>query len=85
MHARKVSGRSRGGAQSTGVSRPVYDVPSQKKRLALSRPHGDWFSGRSAPGSPFQSAVWDALLTISPGETWSYAQLARAVGARAKA
>jgi AraC family transcriptional regulator of adaptative response/methylated-DNA-[protein]-cysteine methyltransferase len=47
-----------------------------------------YFSGRSLSfttplargGSPFQNAVWDALLTIPPGETWSYAQLARAVG-----
>jgi AraC family transcriptional regulator of adaptative response/methylated-DNA-[protein]-cysteine methyltransferase len=31
-------------------------------------------------GSPFQNAVWDALKTIPPGETWSYARLARAVG-----
>jgi AraC family transcriptional regulator of adaptative response/methylated-DNA-[protein]-cysteine methyltransferase len=31
-------------------------------------------------GSPFQNAVWDALLTIPPGETWSYARLARTVG-----
>ena len=34
----------------------------------------------SRTGSPFQNAVWDALLTIPPGETWSYARLARAVG-----
>jgi AraC family transcriptional regulator of adaptative response/methylated-DNA-[protein]-cysteine methyltransferase len=31
-------------------------------------------------GSPFQNAVWEALKTIPPGETWSYAQLARIVG-----
>src|SRR5262249_15448886 len=31
-------------------------------------------------GSPFQNAVWDALLTIPPGETWSYAKLAQVVG-----
>jgi len=49
----------------------------------------EYFAGRSMTfetplarpsGSPFQNAVWDALLTIPPGETWSYAQLARAVG-----
>jgi AraC family transcriptional regulator of adaptative response/methylated-DNA-[protein]-cysteine methyltransferase len=47
-----------------------------------------YFAGRSLTfdtplargGSPFQNAVWDALLTIPPGDTWSYAQLARAVG-----
>jgi AraC family transcriptional regulator of adaptative response/methylated-DNA-[protein]-cysteine methyltransferase len=31
-------------------------------------------------GSPFQNAVWDALRTIPPGETRSYAEIARAVG-----
>jgi AraC family transcriptional regulator of adaptative response/methylated-DNA-[protein]-cysteine methyltransferase len=49
----------------------------------------EYFAGRSmvfktplarSSGSPFQNAVWDALLTIPPGETWSYAQLARTVG-----
>ena len=48
----------------------------------------EYFAGRSMTfvtpleraGSPFQNAVWDALLTIPPGETWSYAQLARTVG-----
>jgi AraC family transcriptional regulator of adaptative response/methylated-DNA-[protein]-cysteine methyltransferase len=46
-----------------------------------------YFAGRSMTfktplargGSPFQNAVWDALLTIPPGETWSYAELAGAV------
>jgi AraC family transcriptional regulator of adaptative response/methylated-DNA-[protein]-cysteine methyltransferase len=48
----------------------------------------DYFAGRSLTfktplvrtGSPFQNQVWDALLTIPPGETWSYAQLAQVVG-----
>jgi AraC family transcriptional regulator of adaptative response/methylated-DNA-[protein]-cysteine methyltransferase len=31
-------------------------------------------------GSPFQNAVWDALLAIPPGQTRSYAGLARSVG-----
>ncbi|HEY8217728.1 MAG TPA: methylated-DNA--[protein]-cysteine S-methyltransferase [Acidimicrobiia bacterium] len=31
-------------------------------------------------GTPFQRAVWDALRTIPPGETISYAELARRVG-----
>jgi AraC family transcriptional regulator of adaptative response/methylated-DNA-[protein]-cysteine methyltransferase len=47
-----------------------------------------YFAGRSTTfetpiaraGSPFQNAVWDALLSIPPGETLSYAELARAVG-----
>jgi AraC family transcriptional regulator of adaptative response/methylated-DNA-[protein]-cysteine methyltransferase len=32
------------------------------------------------PGSPFQEAVWKALLRIPYGETWSYEELARVVG-----
>ena len=33
-----------------------------------------------AAGTPFQQAVWAALRTIPYGETWSYAELAEAVG-----
>jgi len=32
------------------------------------------------PGTPFQERVWDALLTIPPGETASYAQVAAQIG-----
>jgi methylated-DNA-[protein]-cysteine S-methyltransferase len=31
-------------------------------------------------GTPFQRDVWRALLRIPAGQTWSYAELARAVG-----
>jgi AraC family transcriptional regulator, regulatory protein of adaptative response / methylated-DNA-[protein]-cysteine methyltransferase len=31
-------------------------------------------------GSPFENAVWDVLLTIPPGQTRSYADIARAIG-----
>ena len=33
-----------------------------------------------ATGTPFQQSVWLALTTIPYGETWSYAQLADAIG-----
>jgi AraC family transcriptional regulator of adaptative response/methylated-DNA-[protein]-cysteine methyltransferase len=54
----------------------------------IERELADYFAGRSTTfetpvvrsGSPFQNAVWDALLTIPPGETWSYAKLAQVVG-----
>jgi AraC family transcriptional regulator of adaptative response/methylated-DNA-[protein]-cysteine methyltransferase len=47
-----------------------------------------YFEGRSMRfatplarlGSAFQNAVWEALLTIPPGQTRSYAELARAIG-----
>ncbi|MEI6875873.1 MAG: methylated-DNA--[protein]-cysteine S-methyltransferase [Spirochaetota bacterium] len=32
------------------------------------------------PGTPFQERVWATLRTIPYGETWSYAELARAIG-----
>jgi methylated-DNA-[protein]-cysteine S-methyltransferase len=32
------------------------------------------------PGTAFQRTVWAALVTIPVGSTWSYAQLARAIG-----
>ena len=62
-----------------GRTAPIAQI---EKELAA------YFAGRSTAfktplvrfGSPFQNAVWDALLTIPPGETWSYAELARAVG-----
>ncbi len=31
-------------------------------------------------GTPFQQQVWDALRTIPFGQTWSYLQLAKAIG-----
>ncbi|HMN94835.1 MAG TPA: methylated-DNA--[protein]-cysteine S-methyltransferase, partial [Hydrogenophaga sp.] len=31
-------------------------------------------------GTPFQQQAWQALLTIGPGETISYAELARRMG-----
>lgn len=34
----------------------------------------------AAAGTPFQQKVWDALVTIPFAETWSYGQLARAIG-----
>jgi len=35
-------------------------------------------------GTPFQLRVWSALLTIPYGKTWSYAELARAVGSASR-
>ncbi|MEZ9158020.1 methylated-DNA--[protein]-cysteine S-methyltransferase [Vibrio lentus] len=34
----------------------------------------------AAKGTPFQQSVWQALTMIPYGETWSYAQLADAIG-----
>ncbi len=48
----------------------------------------DYFSGKNlifkTPmhllGSPFQQSVWQALMTIPLGKTWSYTDLANAIG-----
>jgi AraC family transcriptional regulator, regulatory protein of adaptative response / methylated-DNA-[protein]-cysteine methyltransferase len=61
-----------------GRTAPIVQIEAELK---------EYFAGRSMTfktpiarsGSPFQNAVWDALLTIPPGETWSYAELARKV------
>jgi methylated-DNA-[protein]-cysteine S-methyltransferase len=34
----------------------------------------------AASGTPFQQRVWQALTTIELGTTWSYGELARAIG-----
>ncbi len=69
--------------QKAGIA-PGRTAPIEQ----IERELAAYFAGRSMTfetplaraGSPFQNAVWDALLTIPPGETWSYAELARAVG-----
>ena len=55
----------------------------------LSAQLDEYFAGRrqtfalplAYPGSPFQQRVWEALLRIPYGETRTYAQLAREIGA----
>jgi AraC family transcriptional regulator of adaptative response/methylated-DNA-[protein]-cysteine methyltransferase len=57
----------------------------------IDRELASYFAGRSLEfltpiamgGSPFQRAVWNALLTIPPGTTRSYADIASAIGSRA--
>ena len=49
---------------------------------------GDYFSGKrqefslplSLEGTDFQIRVWETLMTIPYGFTWSYKELARAIG-----
>jgi AraC family transcriptional regulator of adaptative response/methylated-DNA-[protein]-cysteine methyltransferase len=55
---------------------------------ALEAELSEYFAGKrrdfslpvDEPGTPFQERVWAALRTIPYGETWSYADLAGAVG-----
>lgn len=64
-------------------------VPGDNDLLAqLRRELDQYFDGSrqrfdvplASPGTPFQQRVWSALLTIPYGQTWSYKQLADAVG-----
>ena len=59
----------------------MNEVLEQTQRVVLFRaPPSPVHSAAPYPGSEFQEAVWKALLTIPYGETWSYEQLAIAVG-----
>jgi AraC family transcriptional regulator, regulatory protein of adaptative response / methylated-DNA-[protein]-cysteine methyltransferase len=66
-------------------------VPGDHKVLdQAEREIGEYFAGRrklftlplAARGTEFQRRVWDALLAIPPGETRSYAEIAKGVGQR---
>lgn len=69
-------------------ARPL--VPGQSPLFTrLHSQLGEYFAGErrtfdlplAYPGSPFQQQVWDALLRIPYGETRTYAELARELGA----
>jgi AraC family transcriptional regulator of adaptative response/methylated-DNA-[protein]-cysteine methyltransferase len=64
-----VPGRTGPIAQVEAELAAYFDGSSMRFETPLAR-----------PGSPFQSAVRDALLTIPPGQTRSYAAIARAIG-----
>lgn len=64
-------------------------VPGSNAHLdQLATELAEYFGGRSAefsvklvaPGSDFQRQVWDKLIEIPFGETWSYERLAREIG-----
>lgn len=67
-------------------------APGENKHIAMLRAELEAYfeSGEPArftfraaldtPGTPFQQKVWEALRTIPPGTTWSYARLARNIG-----
>jgi len=60
-------------------------LPAAREQLAayFSRDLKEFDLPLAATGTPFQRAVWAGLTTIPYGETWSYRQLAEAVGRRA--
>lgn len=64
-------------------------IPGENVHLKkLKKELSDYFDGKlrefsvplTYPGTPFQERVWDGLLQIPFGETWSYEELARHVG-----
>jgi AraC family transcriptional regulator of adaptative response/methylated-DNA-[protein]-cysteine methyltransferase len=64
-------------------------VPGSNRYLEQTRAElTEYFAGKRTeftmplvyPGSPFQMKVWQALLTIPYGATWSYEKLAQTVG-----
>jgi AraC family transcriptional regulator of adaptative response/methylated-DNA-[protein]-cysteine methyltransferase len=64
-------------------------LPGESPHLSrLQKELGDYFAGERRqftaplvyPGTPFEEAVWKALLEIPYGDTWSYEDLARRVG-----
>jgi AraC family transcriptional regulator of adaptative response/methylated-DNA-[protein]-cysteine methyltransferase len=68
---------------------PFPVVPGSHRHLdQLAQEMSAYFAGERptfevelvAPGTPFQAAVWDLLRRIPPGETRSYAEIAREVG-----
>lgn len=68
----------------------VIIVPGRNKHIAaIERELADYFTGKltrftvalDVPGTPFQTKVWAELKRIPRGQTRSYAQVARAIGA----
>jgi methylated-DNA-[protein]-cysteine S-methyltransferase len=68
---------------------PSLDLPVDPTALRAAREQlAAWFSRDlkefdlplAVSGTPFQREVWSALATIPYGETWSYRELAEAVG-----
>lgn len=51
----------------------------------LENPHMVWQTIQSNRGTPFQQRVWQAMRSIPVGETWTYSQLAVAVGSGPRA
>jgi methylated-DNA-[protein]-cysteine S-methyltransferase len=68
---------------------PTLDLPESKAGLPAVREQLSAYFARdlkefdlpvAVSGSPFQEQVWAALRTIPYGETWSYRELAEAIG-----
>jgi len=68
---------------------PARDRPARGGRSRFGEALAAYFAGAVTAleglaarpaGTPFEQEVWQALRRIPPGHTWSYGQLARAIG-----
>jgi methylated-DNA-[protein]-cysteine S-methyltransferase len=71
---------------------PVKARPNQRAKIVadqvatyLEDPYIAWQPIQSSRGTPFQQRVWQAMRAIPVGETWTYTQLAAAVGSGPRA
>ena len=59
---------------------PIFELVTEQLNRYFSGEAVQFDVPIAAKGTPFQQSVWQALTTIPYGETWSYAQLAEAIG-----
>ncbi|MCG9639396.1 methylated-DNA--[protein]-cysteine S-methyltransferase [Vibrio sp. Isolate34] len=59
---------------------PIFELVTEQLNRYFSGEAVQFDVPIAAKGTPFQQSVWQALITIPYGETWSYAQLAEAIG-----
>jgi O6-methylguanine-DNA--protein-cysteine methyltransferase len=67
------------GWQQTGED-PLLNEAKRQLRAYFSGALKEFSLPLSLEGTPFQMRVWNALITIPYGTTWSYKELATAVG-----
>ena len=83
LEAQIVTLRRRLQAALVPADHPLLDRLKQELAEYFAGTRRDFEVPLHAPGTEFQTQVWDALREIPFGETRSYEQLARAIGARA--
>jgi AraC family transcriptional regulator, regulatory protein of adaptative response / methylated-DNA-[protein]-cysteine methyltransferase len=72
--------RKRTGALIVPGSHPLLDKTSKQIKNYFSGSIQTFDLPLAAKGTPFEQSVWKQLQRIKPGETWSYAQLAKKLG-----
>jgi O-6-methylguanine DNA methyltransferase len=72
--------RQRFGALLVPGGNPVLVMLRNQLREYFAGTHRSFDLPLEYPGTPFQQRVWAMLLTIPYGQTWSYLDMARALG-----